>query len=541
MAKRTLEKVSPFKNFIRRQPVQPGEVSSDQYIVYGNADNFPLKLSKLVSESPSASSCISVISDFIEGDGFSDEAFNDMRVNKQGTRMSELHSMTAESLSIFHGFALNVKYNGEAKISELYPVNFEYCRLSKPDSSGVISKILYNPYFGTSKYRKDQTTEYDVFNPIPDVVMRQINSNKKGYKGQILWWGSVSVASKFYPMPSYYSAKNWMEVDAMIGEYHRNNLAEGFLQSVIFKLIGNPNAPSADPADSNYDTDNQKQEPVKTLGEAFDEMMSDNFRGVSRIGNIMAMWAPNKDAFPQLEAFPSNVNAQILDTIQNLTTKNITISTKVPSILANINEGVSLGGDGNTIRTSVKLMQTRAAKWQALLEAKYKDIFKHWVNPINTDIEIVDHNPFPESDTIDPQVWDSLNEATKKKWIQEHTSIEYVEDVQPTPTKPVQQVTNVLYNSYPDKAKANARKALKWNENNKGQCGSKMGWDMADHIANGKALPYKTIKRVKNYLVKNVDHMNKPFNESCNTVLFHAWGGKDMMDWAVQKVKEVEE
>jgi len=272
------------------------------------------------------------------------------------------------------------------------------------------------------------------------------------------------------------------------------------------------------------------------LGEVFNEMMSENFSGTERVGNVMAFWANTKDEFPQVEAFPSGANTQLLDTLQNLTTKNITIATKVPAILANIHEGVSLGGDGNTIESAVKLMQQRAAKWQAILEANYTRIFDNWYEAIQEDIEIVDHNPFPSSQTVDPQVWEFLNPETKKKWIQDNTNIEIVEPVnQPLAPQP----TNLLYNSYPEGASKNAKKAIDWNELNK-SCGSKMGWEIAQSIAEKKPISYKTVKRIKNYLSKNEIEMNKPFNESCNAVLFYAWGGKDMLKWALDKINEVE-
>jgi hypothetical protein len=443
--------------------------------------------------------------------------------------------MTSESLAVYEGFALNVKYSPEGKITQFYYVPFENCRLAEPDSIGIISEIKYNPYFGTNQYKQSSTETYDTFNPDQAVVMSQMKRRGKGYKGQILYWGSTRALSRFYPQPSYYSSKNWMEVDARIGEFHVNNLRNGFLQSVLFKIIGNPNAPST--MDSAFDSTNNVQESVKTVGEAFDEMMSESFSGTERVGNVMALWANNKDEFPSVEAFPSSANAQVLDLLQTLTTKNITIATKVPAILANIHEGVSLGGDGNTIEASVKLMQQRVAKWQSRLEQEYIKIFKNWYTPVDIDIEIVDHNPFPSEGAIDPLVWAELNPETKKKYIQDHTNIEYVEPVQQPSVNP----TNLLYNSYPEKARTNSEKAIRWNLQSPGQCGTKMGWDLANSISEGKPISYKTIKRLNRYLKNNEIHMNKPFNESCETVLFHAWGGKEMYEWTKNKIQEVED
>jgi hypothetical protein len=537
MAKRRKTEYPRFQNFIRRQPIEtPYSHIVDDHLIYGSHDNFPLKLSKLVFDSPAASSCISVIADFIEGSGFSTE-IGDKVINAQQQTLSELHHLVSESLAVYEGFALNIKYSPEGKITQMYFVPFENCRLGKPDSIGIISKIKYNPYFGTGEYTQKSTETYDLFNPDPAIIMKQMQESGKGYKGQILYWGSTRALSRFYPQPSYYSAKNWMEVDSRIGEYHVNNLRNGFLQSVVMKIVGDPNAPSTQLDSTAFDSTNNVQESVQTTGEVFNTMMSENFSGTERVGNIMALWAMNKEEFPQLEAFPSGANAQVLDLLQNLTTKNITIATKVPAILANIHEGVSLGGDGNTISAAVKLMQQRAAKWQAILEQQYQKIFDHWYQPIMDDIEITDYNPFPEEQVIDPLVWAELNPATKKKYIQDNTNIEIVEDVVQAPQTPV----NLLYSHYPDKAKANSNKALKWNIQAPGQCGSKMGWELALSISEGRPLSYKTIKRLNRFLRNNEIHMNKPFNESCDTVLFYAWGGKDMLQWTQAKIKEVEE
>jgi hypothetical protein len=525
-----------FKNYVRRQPLEnPYSSKVDDHLIYGSNDNFPLKLSKLVYESPAAASCISTISDFIQGDGFSTD-IGKLVVNSQGQTLDEINHLCAESLAMYEGLSLNIKYTPEAKISQIFFVPFENCRLGIPDSYGVINEIKYNPYFGTDKYKQQKTETYYSFNPDPAVIMAQLKKDGKKFKGHIFYWGSTRALSRFYPQPSYYSAKNWMEVDARIGEFHKENLKNGFLQSAIFKLIGNPNAPATNPDDTAFDSDNNKQQAVKTIGEVFDEMMGEKFAGTERVGNIMAFWAQNKEEFPVVEPFPTSVNSQILDTLQNLTTKNITIATKVPAILANIHEGVSLGGDGNTIMAAVKLMQQRAAKWQAILEQTYKKIFKEWYYPVDTDFEIVDHTPFVADESIEDKIWEVLNTETKLNWIKKNTNIEIIESPTPTPQGPV----NLLYTQYPQKARKNASDAIKWNEQKPG-CGTKMGWDVAKTIAEGKPLSYKQVKRVRNFLVRNEIYKNTPFMDSCDAVLFAAWGGKDMLDWAEMKIKEVEE
>src|SRR5690606_16722530 len=120
------------------------------------------------------------------------------------------------------------------------------------------------------------------------------------------------------------------------------------------------------------------------------------------------------------EAFPTSGNPDMYRVQDEHATKKITIATKVPSILANISEGVSLGGDGNTIRAAVKLMQQRVKRQQAFLIDFYMSLFKHFVFPPNvprvTSLTIVPYNPYPELESVDPQVWAELTPEERRKW-----------------------------------------------------------------------------------------------------------------------------
>lgn len=208
-----------------RQPATTAQLDWDKETIrYGENDNFPLRLARLVKNSPTTSSCIDTKIGFIEGAGFSDENLEGFIVNSQKQRFGDIHAFNSESYGIFEGFALNVKYNLEGLITEIYNVPFEYCRLGKPDDKGNITNIKVNPYFGTGEYRKTQTKDYDVYNPDVKVVLAQQAKQGKQYKGQILYVANTSPLSRFYPSPNYYSAENWMVVDEAIGGFHKHNI-----------------------------------------------------------------------------------------------------------------------------------------------------------------------------------------------------------------------------------------------------------------------------------------------------------------------------
>lgn len=518
-------------NLIQREFAYSSQIENQgKFIPYFQNNNFPQELASLVQGSPTATSCLSTLTDFIAGEGFNlGEELENLVLNPQGLTFNQFHSVCSASMANDWGVASIIKFNGAGKILQVYDIPFGYCRLGQPDDKGIISKIIYNPYFGTSLYRPADNEEYDVYNPSAAPVQ---SAKDKKWKGQIFWMAIRDRKHPFYPVPDYYTARSWMRVEKNAGEYFDNNLENGFLQPTIMKLFGDPN-------DGSGINDSKGEEIPK--GQAFDQEMTKNFGGGSKnTHKIMAFWANNKDEFPSVESFPTNNNSDMYRVQDEHAIKKITIATKVPAILANVSEGVSLGGDGNTIRAAVKLMQQRVVRPQNLLINYYQEILRNFVNPINESIRITAYHPFPELETVDPQIWASITEPERRKWIQDHTEIELIEQQPAAPTQASAKSPQALhFNSYPKKARDNVKRALDWMERD-GNCKSTTSaMYLSNAILNGMALGPKDIRKLSNYLSKNVLIKDIPYAESCEAVKFYAWGGPEMMQWANDKVKEL--
>src|SRR5687768_5001705 len=153
-----------------------------KFIPYFQDNNsFPNILADLVAGSPTATSCLSTLADFIAGEGFNQgKTLEDFVLNKQGLTFSQFHNVCSDTMAHEWGVASLVKFNKAGGITEVFDVPFGYCRLGVPDSKGIISKIKYNPYFGTSLYDHKDTVEYDVFNPGAAPVQFAKDPNWKG-------------------------------------------------------------------------------------------------------------------------------------------------------------------------------------------------------------------------------------------------------------------------------------------------------------------------------------------------------------------------
>lgn len=525
-----------------RQPAPRNAATIEKYLPYnspcGAYDSFPLVWDKAIQESPSASSCLSTIQDFIEGFGLSDTNLEKLVVNGKGETFWQIHHQTTKSFAEFEGFYWLLRFNALGQPTEWEVLPFENCRLGIPDDRGYIPKIYYNPFFGTKDYagaEKKKTVVYDTYNP--SGLKAQIAEQKNNFRGQVLFVGTTTARSRYYPMPDAYSVIDWMQIEAGVADYHEQKLDDGFLQQYILVMKGNPNEPSTNP---DYLTVNDGQ--PATVAQVFDEYISKNFMGKGNHSTLMVQWVNSQagEEAPEVITIPSAANTDLFVTLDNQAIKKITVGWNVPAILANIHEGVSLGGDGNMVRVAVKLMQQRVIKKQRILTDAYSKILSNWVRPYSQDIAIVPYNPYPELEVIDQKIWDVMSVPEQRKWINDHTEIELIETEVEEPATTEARIVNAVPVSFPEKAREIARKALEYQEKMGLKCSGAGGRLVSQAIIENKNMPLRQLKRIYNYLKKKEKYANSAYNEGCEAILYAAWGGKEMFNFLDVKLKELD-
>lgn len=425
----TAFKISEPVNLKREATTQGQRDFLEDTIKYGEDNAFPLKLAKAVEDSPATSSCIRTITKFIKGASFSDKELMKVKVNKRGQTLWDLHSMLSKSLALFEGFAMNFKYNKAYKIAGIHDMSFESLRFVKPedDLATEITQVKYNPYYGTVEYNQVYTKCYDLYNT--DLVKEQHARDGNKYPGQVYYYGTTSPLHRFYPFPTYYSAKNWIEADAKFQEFMNQELENGFFQSAILNMIGDPSEMSTHPEDQQtYEEDGvTKTRSIRTVGERFNIQMKNTFSGAKKAGTAMVFWSLNKETSAKIEAFPGEIMSDRLIAQQDLTTKNITIATNVMAILANISEGVNLGSGGSEIQKAVEIMQSNTVDQRVLLEQLYNevilpnlDVEGQEISLAGKKVEIVNYNPITVPIEINKEVWAWLNDQEKAEFIKKN-------------------------------------------------------------------------------------------------------------------------
>ena len=95
------------------------------------------------------------------------------------------------------------------------------------------------------------------------------------------------------------------------------------------------------------------------------------------------------------------------------------------------------------------------------------------------------------------------------------------------------------YSEYPQAARNNAKRALKWKKENGSSCGTSVGWTRANQLASGEALSRDTIARMASFK-RHQQHKDVPYSEGCGGLMWDAWGGSAGINWAISKLKKID-
>lgn len=95
------------------------------------------------------------------------------------------------------------------------------------------------------------------------------------------------------------------------------------------------------------------------------------------------------------------------------------------------------------------------------------------------------------------------------------------------------------FNDYPESASNNAKKAIKWKEENGSTCGTQVGWTRAGQLARREKISRDTIARMASFK-RHQQHKDVPYSEGCGGIMWDAWGGTSGIEWAIKKLAQID-
>lgn len=429
--KRTIpEYVSPYPqafNIGRPEALKTELVTRNQIrkdegtLIWGTDDALPVRILDAIAKSPTTTACIGKVEMYTRGAGFEDEELMNLVINKDGDTLWDLHCELVSNYCSLDGFSTNFKFDSGGKIINTYSMDVQAIRYAAEAETETITGIKYNPYFGTTEYRKAFTKEYSIFDT--ETVSDEIKKKGTKFNGQVFFHAEKRSLFKHYPVPKFWAGEKWIYSDAKMSTYIDKILDNGFFESVLMNVIGDPNKPSKRPEDQREETGNdgvKRPKSTKTEGQVFGEMMAQNFSGVEKAAKAMVMWSLSHDTATKIQAFPTNVDFDFVSGTMSEIIRMISLSTETPAILANLPDTTSPLSGQDALPKAIEFMQSNTAAKRSKLENFYNNIMLPNLAkaPKKANVKIKQYYPTKVQVTVDDKFWDFMNEAEKIAFIE---------------------------------------------------------------------------------------------------------------------------
>ncbi|MFD2717910.1 phage portal protein [Hymenobacter monticola] len=361
MARTSKPKTAPQITHVNLAEVKLPEIRPSQlrytvndWVPYGESNNFPDYLIKSARKSPIHSSFINTRQNLIKGEGvtYSDDlaAFLEA-LDEDGCTINELCEQVATDLSILETFAVAVRYDGTRK--NIIHLDYIDSSMVRPDKNlDELGKIQgYWVCADWSNTTINVPTYFEKFNP-----------SKVKQTTQLYFYHKRGLGQPFLPDVSYLSALGYIELGYELSKYSLNSVLNGFFASGIMSVKANM-------------TEEQKGD--------FQRAVKNSFQGSENASKLMVVVSEDVDTV-KIEPLNAGDNTPMLNALDELVTKNICTAHQGNPIIASIQtDGSTLGSDGKLYRDS--------------LEIYYNTVIKNLQNPfIRFMKKVLDFNGFKE-------------------------------------------------------------------------------------------------------------------------------------------------
>lgn len=320
-------------NLSAQQTTYPKMVDTNQgWIKYGADNNFPQMLIDLCNQSAINKAIIENKITYILGNGL-DDSIDYGKPNEFDT-WDNLIEKLARDYTTFGGFFFTVIPSVSGRKVSVYHKDFSRIRI------GAVDKY-YKPdcYLLASDWQKVSSVK-DTVN-IQALLTSDLTKLEIGVEYGFMY-KDYEPSLPYYPIPSYYSALNYIEADGLLSSFYRNAINNGFTPSVIITIPGNMG----------------EEEKEK-----FDKDLKASFCGNNGNNGVMVLYGESKDIKPEVVPFQASKNADTYNNVDDIIFQKIISAHRLSSpTLAGISGSGGLGGNANEIINSYVLYNQTVIK-----------------------------------------------------------------------------------------------------------------------------------------------------------------------------------
>lgn len=251
-----------------------GDINGQKFIQWGERNLYPTFIYDTYQNSPTLKAIITSLVDYTIGNGCKS---NELVLSDE--KLEDLVSAIAYSFAVYGGFALNILRNRLGTIADVVVLDLRNLRVNKDKSI-----FYYSEDYGVKSYGRGKYIEYPKFDPKDP---RQ--SSSVFYYSNQRW--------QTYPQPLWSASVNAALIENKIGEYHINNLANGFSSNVMVCLNnGTPSIEVQDEIEKNF---------------------NERFCGSENSGRVIIAYSADRDHAPSIEEIKTTDFADKYNTLYN--------------------------------------------------------------------------------------------------------------------------------------------------------------------------------------------------------------------------------
>ena len=317
-----------FLNLSSYQTPEIKEEYNDDYVCFGEDNDYFDRVCDLYLNSPTNATCINGISDMIFGRGLdslnSKEMPEDYVRMKKLLRPAEIKKLIKDYYLLGQG-ALQISYNkGKTKILKVSHFPMETLRANKAEK-GIIKKWHYYPDWSKKK-KGDKTKIIPAFG---------FGSNKQ--LNELYIFKPYKPKFYYYAPTEYHSCLQYADLEGEVSEYHISNIQNQLQPSLFIQF-------------NNGVPDDQTQQLIENK-------VNEKFGGSSNAGRAMIGFNDDKDNAATIEAIHlPDAHAQY-QFLSDEAREKIMLGHKIVSpILLGIKDNTGFGNNAEELRTASVLM-----------------------------------------------------------------------------------------------------------------------------------------------------------------------------------------
>lgn len=199
--------------------------------------------------------------------------------NKSGDNLKTVYGKLSKDMALFNGCYIQLIYNREGKVAEIYHLPYQDVRLGIPNKFGQIEYCFVSKswaYIGNSiESRRKESVKLRLYSP----------EQWQKYPTQVLFIRDFGYS--YYPTPAYNAAINWILIDREISEFHRNNIKTNFfLAGMLTQLKSGMSdeqiAENANEIESFYSGNKGRRVLLSYVDQMADKPIFDQFAGAEQ-------------------------------------------------------------------------------------------------------------------------------------------------------------------------------------------------------------------------------------------------------------------